>query len=142
MKNIYLTIILFTVSFYTYAQTAEEYYANGSLKMELENYDASIEDFTKSIALNPHNPEAYYLRAYSKNKLGDYIGVIEDHSKVIELDTENSASYYYRGFAKYNKDAETQRNLQTHHIARLYMMKMEERGRIISYEQALEETDY
>ena len=47
MKNIYLTIILFTVSFYTYAQTAEEYYANGSLKMELENYEESIEDFTK-----------------------------------------------------------------------------------------------
>ena len=47
-----------------------------------------------------------------------------------------------RGFTKFNKDAEFQRNLQTHHIARMYMMMQEERGRIISYEQALKETNY
>jgi len=47
-----------------------------------------------------------------------------------------------RGFTKHNKDAKFQKNLQTHHIARLYMMMQEERGRMITYEQALEETDY
>ncbi len=47
-----------------------------------------------------------------------------------------------RGFTKFNPNAESQKNAMIHHIARIYMMKQEERGRIISYEQALEETNY
>ncbi len=47
-----------------------------------------------------------------------------------------------RGFTKFNPNAKKNKNAMTHHIARLYMMKQEERGRIISYEQALKETDY
>ncbi len=47
-----------------------------------------------------------------------------------------------RGFTKHNPNAESQKNAMTHHIARIYMMKQEERGRFISYEQALKETDY
>ena len=47
-----------------------------------------------------------------------------------------------RGFTKFNKNQKTDKNAMIHHIARLYMMREEERGRIISYDQAIEETDY
>jgi len=47
-----------------------------------------------------------------------------------------------RGFTKFNPNAQSNKNAMVHHIARLYMMREEERGRIISYEQAIEETDY
>ena len=47
-----------------------------------------------------------------------------------------------RGFTKFNPNAKRDRDAMTHHVARIYMMKQEERGRIISFEQALRETDY
>jgi len=47
-----------------------------------------------------------------------------------------------RGFTKFNPNAQSNKNAMVHHIARLYMMREEERGRIISYDQAIEETDY
>lgn len=47
-----------------------------------------------------------------------------------------------RGFTKNNPSAEMNKNAMAHHIARLYMMRMEERGKSVSYEEALEATDY
>ena len=47
-----------------------------------------------------------------------------------------------RGFTKNNSNASFNKDLMTHHFARIYMMKMEERGKIVSYEEALEATDY
>ena len=44
-----------------------------------------------------------------------------------------------RGFAKHNKNAKFEKNLMEHHIVRLYMMTEEEKGRFISYEEAIEE---
>jgi hypothetical protein len=42
-----------------------------------------------------------------------------------------------RGFAKNNKDANFQKELLKHHLARMEMMLAEERGEKISYEDAL-----
>mgnify|MGYP000138184880 CR=1 FL=1 len=47
-----------------------------------------------------------------------------------------------RGFTKFNKNQQRDKNAMTQHIARLYMMREEERGRFISLAQAIEETDY
>ena len=47
-----------------------------------------------------------------------------------------------RGFTKFNPNADKDRNAMTQHIARIYMMREEERGRFISLAQAIKETDY
>jgi len=49
-------------------------------------------------------------------------------------------SHTTRGFAKHNKNQKQDNNALIHHLARLHMMMQEERGIIISYEQALKET--
>jgi hypothetical protein len=54
----------------------------------------------------------------------------------------NSYNKNERGFTKFNANAQSNKDAMTHHVARIYMMKQEEIGRIISYEQALNETDY
>ena len=54
----------------------------------------------------------------------------------------NSYKKNERGFTKFNANAQSNKDAMTHHVARIYMMKQEEIGRIISYEQALNETDY
>lgn len=47
-----------------------------------------------------------------------------------------------RGFTKYNPEAETQKNLMIHHVARLYMMTQEEKGIIVSYKEAIDATNH
>ena len=54
----------------------------------------------------------------------------------------NSYNKNERGFTKFNANAESNKDAMRHHVARIYMMTQEERGRFISYEQALNETDY
>lgn len=45
-----------------------------------------------------------------------------------------------RGFTKFDKDSNLKRNLQEHHFARIFMMKQEEKGIFISYEEAIKQT--
>jgi len=48
-------------------------------------------------------------------------------------------SHTSRGFTKYNKNTKQQTEDLKHHLARLKMMMMEERGIFITYEEALKE---
>ena len=84
------------------SSTTQDYLNNGNKKMDVQDYNGAIADFTKAIALNPNDTEAYYFRGNAKNYIQDYYGAIEDFTKAIQLYPNNANSYFNRGIAKYN----------------------------------------
>jgi len=63
-------------------------------------YKSSIEDYTKSIQLNPNNYQAYLNRGLNKSRLGDYNGAIEDYTRAIQINPRYSLAYSNRASAK------------------------------------------
>lgn len=79
---------------------AFNYLKLGINQYKLENYEGAIQNFNKSIRLNPKIFEAYNWRSDTRNKLGNHQGAIEDANKALEIIIENAAkSYTYRGNA-------------------------------------------
>ncbi len=98
MKNI-LTLILFIISSFCHSQTAKEYYSLGNAKVLLQDFRGAIQDYTKSIELDPKFPNPYYNRGNVKVDLQDYHGGIQDYTKAIDLDPRYKQAYHNRGIA-------------------------------------------
>ncbi len=79
---------------------AELYFYRGTAKHKLEDYTGAIEDYSKTIKLNPQNAYAYNNRGNAKEALKDYKGAIEDCNKAIKLNPQNAYAYNNRGNAK------------------------------------------
>lgn len=64
------------------------HFMRGSAYFDIGDYEQAIEDFSKSIKLDPNNykAEAYFRRGNAYDKLGDFIQAIKNYSKAIELD--------------------------------------------------------
>lgn len=72
----------------------------GISKYGTENYEEAIEDYKKSIELNPYNARTYLEIGNARLKLNDYKGAILDYSKSIELDSNHADTYHNRSIAK------------------------------------------
>jgi tetratricopeptide (TPR) repeat protein len=72
----------------------------GISKYDIENYEGAIEDYNKSIELNPNNARTYLEIGNAKLKLNDYKGAVLDYSKSIEIDSNNADAYHNRSIAK------------------------------------------
>ena len=66
-------------------KTADEFVELAKQKLEVEDYQGAISDFTKAIEINPMNDKAYNNRGNAKSNLKDYSGAIVDYSKAIEI---------------------------------------------------------
>ncbi len=62
------------------------FYNRGTMIGKLGDYVSAIEDFNKSIEINPYFAEAYFNRGFSKYNLNDISGACLDWSKAGELD--------------------------------------------------------
>jgi len=75
----------------------KSYAIRGYVNFTLGNYSKSVEDYTKSINMNPVS-NSYFFRALSKEKLEDYYGSINDYDKIIVSgiapDNSNMATIY------------------------------------------------
>lgn len=101
-KTVIIIILLFLTSL-SYSQTAEEYFQRGVSKVNLENYQGAIADYSKAIEINPKFSDAYYNRGYLKNNLEeDYEAAITDYTMAITLSPNDSDPYCARGDTKYN----------------------------------------
>ena len=101
MKKLFLYAFLsFAIS--SYCQTAEDYFKSGLSKLQLEDREGAIADFTKAIQLKPNYVYAYSNRGVAKKDLKDYQGAIEDFTKAIEYDPNFNPVYFNRADAKYN----------------------------------------
>jgi tetratricopeptide (TPR) repeat protein len=61
------------------------------------DYSGALEDYAKSIALNPRNGLAYNNRGVTRNSSKDYKGALADYDMAIELDPGDSRAYFNRG---------------------------------------------
>ena len=85
MKTIIFFSIFSVFCLNIYGQTAEEYYNQGNLKFQLEDYKGAIADFTKAIELSPNNSDAYYNRGLAKIFFNQQESGFLDLSKAGEL---------------------------------------------------------
>ena len=65
------------------------------------DYKGALQDYTKSIELEPNDAEIYSSRSILKFKLGDKRGGMQDINKVIELDPNSFSAYQTRAEAKF-----------------------------------------
>ena len=84
------------------AETAEFYFNRGVKKNEIGDYSNAIEDFNKSIQLNPFIGTVYFHRGVAKFENGYFKSALRDFDKSIELYPEDSYAYYNRGLIKLN----------------------------------------
>lgn len=77
-----------------------DYNNSGLLKSYLKDFSEGLEDYEKSLELNPDNPLAYNNRGYTYNLIGEYEKAIIDFDKAIELEPEHAYPYNNRGLAK------------------------------------------
>jgi|GEM_PF-5048242 len=94
-------IILMLISHIVYSQSGEAYFNSAQQKFEFKDFQGSIEDYTKCLALEPNLIEAYHNRALAKCNLKDYEGAILDHDKCISIDSTKVDYFYNRARAKY-----------------------------------------
>ena len=82
--------------------SVEEYYNRGKERLNSENYNGAISDFTNVIRITPDFFPAYNVRGISKRRLKDYSGAISDYTKTIELQPNYVNAYYNRAILKEN----------------------------------------
>ena len=78
----------------------KNFYLSGLSKVEKNNYQGAINDFTKAIEINPKDSDAFYERGLSKAFLKDEKGAIDDFTKAIEINPKDSDAFYERGLSK------------------------------------------
>lgn len=103
MKTNYsiLLILLLSLSFAGFSQTAKEYFDNGYSKTGQDNIGA-IADYSKAITLSPDYADLYNLRGQVRSALKDPTGAIADYNKALKIDPQCAEVYYNRGYAKGN----------------------------------------
>jgi antitoxin component YwqK of YwqJK toxin-antitoxin module len=80
--------------------SAFEYFESGKSKYnKLNDYVGAMDDYNKSIELNPNFSEAFFNRGILNKVMENYQGALEDYNKAIELD-EDSEAYRYRAGIK------------------------------------------
>lgn len=83
---------------------ALSYYNRGNAYNFKGQYDTAIEDYDKSIQIDPNYASAYGNRGAAYGSKGQYDRAIEDYNKMIELDSNNAIPYGLRGNAYRSKE--------------------------------------
>lgn len=100
MKRLIIFSLLFAQSFYTIAQSYQEYYIQGVQKMDERKYNEAINKFTKAININSSFEEAYLKRGACFVILNDNKKAITDFSFVIKINPKNPFAHFNRGMVK------------------------------------------
>ena len=80
-------------------RSAEDARYRGNEYMKSKEYDEAIEQYTRSIDLNPGEPATYCNRAMAYLRAKKYARCIEDADKTIELEPDYVKAYHRRGKA-------------------------------------------
>ncbi len=60
----------------------------------------SIDDYNRSIALDPYSASTYANRGHTKYKLGQIQAAIDDYDRAITINPHFAGAYHNRGFEK------------------------------------------
>jgi tetratricopeptide (TPR) repeat protein len=79
---------------------ALEMLKSGIEKMNKNDNDGAVADFTKAIEYNPELDQAYYHRANTKYNMRDYKGAMADYNEAIRVNPGFADAYANRGSLK------------------------------------------
>ncbi|GGD90503.1 hypothetical protein GCM10011412_30510 [Maribacter cobaltidurans] len=79
---------------------SNDYNSSGLIKSYLKDFSHGIQDYEKSLELNPNNSYTLNNRGYTFNLMKEYEKAIIDFDKAIELEPEHAYPYNNRGLAK------------------------------------------
>lgn len=79
---------------------SNDYNCSALLKSHSKEYLKSLNDYKKSIELDPKNSNALNNRGYTYNLIGEYEKAIIDFDKAIELEPTQAYAYNHRGLFK------------------------------------------
>lgn len=115
MKRLILSLSLFLMVFVcSFAQKAEDVFAEGTAKMAEKAYKEAIEKFDLAIIINPNYEQAYMQRGLARKALLQYQLASDNFAKVIELNPNSVEANYENGLvlAQIGKDEDAIRFLQ------------------------------
>jgi tetratricopeptide (TPR) repeat protein len=75
---------------------------SGIHKLEMEDFEGAISDFTIVIEEDPYDKELYYYRGFAYNKIEQFDTADIDLSNAIYLDYSYIDAYFQRGIARVN----------------------------------------
>lgn len=85
----------------TNALDAETYQRRGIIRSYSEqDYQGAIEDYSKSLNLDPDNAETYNYRGTAYFRLGNYQKALLDFDRAIGLKPDLAVAYYNRGYVR------------------------------------------
>ena len=68
-------------------------------ELNLNNFNAAIEDYSNVLEIDPRNTNAYNYRGMANYKAGNFQSAVEDYTNALDLDPSLSLAYYNRGMA-------------------------------------------
>ncbi|MDZ7961221.1 MAG: tetratricopeptide repeat protein [Aulosira sp. DedQUE10] len=80
---------------------ADIYNDRGLARLQLQDFEAAMADFSKAIQLDANDYRAYFNRGCACGRKGDNFGALRDFSKVIRLNPSNGLAYVNRGVTRY-----------------------------------------
>jgi tetratricopeptide (TPR) repeat protein len=81
---------------------ADIYNDRGLARLELQDLEAAMVDFSKAIHLDANDYRAYFNRGCACGRKGDHFGALRDFSKVIKLKPNSALAYVNRGVTRYH----------------------------------------
>jgi len=118
MRQLFILLAAFFISFNVYSQTAEVFCESASKKLDKNDTYGALKDFNDAITYYPDYAPAYYGRGILLFGIASYDAAIRDFTKVIDLSytTEDFGSALlmrglsYYGLKKYDKCCEDLRS--------------------------------
>ena len=75
----------------------------GGDRIQEQEVDCAISDYTNAIESNPNNPTPYFARGTAHLKAFDFDSAIVDFTRAIEIEPNEASAYTNRGSAHYEK---------------------------------------
>ncbi len=80
--------------------STEDFFARGTHKVLLRDYQGAVVDLNQAIQINPNDAKAYVNHGLVLSLLGDYQKAIADFDQALRLNAEDGVAYYNRGFIR------------------------------------------
>lgn len=81
---------------------ADIYNDRGLARLELQDLEAAMVDFSKAIHLDAKDYRAYFNRGCACGRKGDNFGALRDFSQAIKLKPDSALAYVNRGVTRYH----------------------------------------
>ena len=99
--------------------SAALYFYKGITEYNLNNFDDAIDNFKKSIVINPDNPSPYYNLGIVYDKKGGLETAITYYKKAIAISPEYAKAYFYLGHVYAEKG---DLNMENYYLEKAYQL--------------------